>query len=195
MTVDEFYKLYTGFCAAEGLSAVTKSAVGHRLPTIIPQVGVFTPEVGGKRCRSWKDIYVTDVTEVLQYLPRKQRKIDSIEDMDIDIEKVVEKTVTSVTQQEPEVAGEQEGSTEPVFGNGESIGVKGYEQLKGVAYASHVRTGEPCYNCEQLASEWKIRINDPEPFEQLFCNGCFNNAKRDLEENGFQVEFQEEAQP
>jgi P4 family phage/plasmid primase-like protien len=66
-----------------------------------------------------------------------------------------------------------------------------YEQLQGKAVVKHVRAAAQCFNGCALLAEWQVRI-DPD-FEQYFCNDCFNKAKRNLEENGFSVEFAEEA--
>jgi hypothetical protein len=74
-------------------------------------------------------------------------------------------------------------------GNGESTGYKHQDQT---AYVSHVKTAEPCYNNCGLASEWQVKI-EPD-FQQCFCNGCFDKAKRDLEKSGWKVEFKEAEQ-
>jgi len=66
---------------------------------------------------------------------------------------------------------------------------KEYEQQNQTAYVSHVKTAEPCYNNCGLASEWQVKI-EPD-FQQCFCNGCFDKARRDLEKSGFKVEFKE----
>jgi hypothetical protein len=70
--------------------------------------------------------------------------------------------------------------------------IKGYEQRNQTAYVSHVKTAEPCFNSCGLASEWQVEI-EPD-LKQCFCNGCFNKAKRDLEQSGFKVEFKEAGQ-
>ena len=71
------------------------------------------------------------------------------------------------------------------------VGVNGYKQLQDVAVISHVKTSEQCYNGCALLAEWQVSIG--EDFKQLFCNGCFNKVKRDLESNGFEVCFSTEA--
>lgn len=79
--------------------------------------------------------------------------------------------------------------------NGEATG---YKQQNQIAYVCHVKTGEPCYNNCGLASEWRVRIDsqfgEPE-VTQLFCTGCWNKAKKELEKCGFKIEFEEAKQP
>jgi hypothetical protein len=77
-------------------------------------------------------------------------------------------------------------------GNNIQTGISDCEQRQGVAYISHTKTSEQCYNGCPLLAEWTIRI---EPgFKQQFCNDCFNKAKRDLESNGYTVKFTEAQQ-
>lgn len=65
----------------------------------------------------------------------------------------------------------------------------GSSRKQGVAFVSHVKVSEQCYNGCPLLAEWQIEIGTD--FKQLFCNGCFDKAKRDLEQNGFEVQFKE----
>ncbi|PIU60147.1 hypothetical protein COS86_00525, partial [Candidatus Bathyarchaeota archaeon CG07_land_8_20_14_0_80_47_9] len=82
-----------------------------------------------------------------------------------------------------------DGAPSMLANNSES---KGYGQRNQTAYVSHVKTAEPCFNSCGLASEWQVEI-EPD-LKQCFCNGCFNKAKRDLEQSGFKVEFEEAGQ-
>ena len=66
----QFFERYKKFCVENDLEVVTMAAVGHRLPTIIPQAGAsFQPKVGGKQVKAWKDIYITDNADVNSYYP------------------------------------------------------------------------------------------------------------------------------
>lgn len=59
VTKEDFYNAYQGFCADNDAPVVDKSLVGRRLPTLIHVVG-FTPKIGGKQSRAWKDIHLSD---------------------------------------------------------------------------------------------------------------------------------------
>lgn len=74
-TKAQFYERYKKFCSDYDLMAVTMSAIGHRLPTIIPQTGESKPLVDGRQQKAWKDIYITDSTEVLPYPNSNETKI------------------------------------------------------------------------------------------------------------------------
>lgn len=79
-TKSQFYERYLEFCTEHDLNAVTMSAVGHRLPSIIPQTSEIHPKVGGKQVKAWKDIYITDITENNSHSPTsKQDKLCSRE--------------------------------------------------------------------------------------------------------------------
>lgn len=58
-----FFELYTAYCSENESDAITKSSVGHRLPTLVSQTSAFRPQYEGKRVTAWKDISVTDVTQ------------------------------------------------------------------------------------------------------------------------------------
>ena len=83
-----------------------------------------------------------------------------------------------------------DGAPSMLTNNSES---KGYEQQNQTAYVSYVKTGEPCFNSCGLASEWQVEIKPD--LKQLFCNGCFIKAKKDLERCGFKVELTKNVQP
>jgi len=59
-----FYEHYTEYCSENESDVITKSSVGHRLPTLISQTSAFKPQYKGKqRVTAWKDICVIDGIE------------------------------------------------------------------------------------------------------------------------------------
>lgn len=73
-----FYEHYTEYCTENESDAITKSSVGHRLPTLISQTSPFKPRYKKGRVTAWKDIFIEehhgkdssgmDVIEKVQYL-------------------------------------------------------------------------------------------------------------------------------
>jgi hypothetical protein len=133
------------------------------------------------------DTYTINIFEVKTTIPLNELKNHVINNSEVfqHIDKPIE---------EPETEKEQEDNgkseNQPVSSNSGEVGINGYNQRQGVAIVSHVKTSEQCYNGCPLLAEWQISIGDD--CKQLFCNTCFNKAKKDLESNGYRIEFSEE---
>ncbi len=113
-TKADFYEKYKGFCAEYDIDTVTMSAVGHRLPSIIPQTGEIKPKVDKKQQKAWKDIYITDSTDNLTtFAEIIEEKIDEKKKDNIHGERTQKNRTIGDTgaQTAAETASKQKGQT------------------------------------------------------------------------------------
>jgi P4 family phage/plasmid primase-like protien len=179
----EAFEHYKTYCDEIEASPEVKTKFTQRLRDT-PRIKDGWVRENDKKERAWLCLELlpndtgTDVTlgTLVRYSTREENK-DSRE-------KEVSNSVPSV----PSVPVPNGSSV--LEANSESVE---YKQQNQTAYVSHVKTAEPCYNNCGLASEWQVKI-EPD-FQQCFCNGCFDKARRDLEKSGFKVEFKEAEQP
>jgi len=99
---------------------------------------------------------------------------------------VSEGSLSSPLCQEAQNTMKSEGSEQSEGSEGNS---REYKHLQDTAFVSHIKTSERCYNGCALIAEWQIKIGND--FQQLFCNTCFEKAKRNLEQNSYEVKYKE----
>lgn len=97
VTKDEFHTAYVEFCEEHNAPSLDKNVIGRKLPTMIPQVDTFKPQVDGKQTNSWKNITFKDSVTEEEYIkdiedknvPSRTRE----ENSNNDIEKGVQKNL------------------------------------------------------------------------------------------------------
>lgn len=53
---EKFYEKYTQYCGEKRLLAISKTNVGRRLPTLIPEITTSHPKIGRKQVACWNGI-------------------------------------------------------------------------------------------------------------------------------------------
>jgi P4 family phage/plasmid primase-like protien len=165
----ELYQSFILWCNRENLPTMKKAQFTSNMKEFFPEAKQTMQRILGKGTHVWQFVKLKEtVTTVTTQLFTPEIQESNY--------KINTSLVTPVTD------------SKPIFGNGESE-AKGYEPKQDVAYIKHIKTGEPCFNGCGLASEWQVSIGSD--FKQSFCNSCFKKAKADLEQNGYEVKFQE----